>query len=190
MKTSTKIMIAAGAVALLQSAALFTMIEKRASILRGGKTVVLQTEPVDPRDLMRGDFVRLGYDISTLQRQDIKPVGQTLAGGTYVYVAVKPDGKGRFILSRADVAPIADLAADEVMLRGKLVFSSGVDGFENVSVEYGIERYYVPEGEGLVIEQAQGEHRIDAVLAVAENGAAQIRALNDGGKPLYKEPLY
>ena len=36
-------------------------IEKRASILRDGREIVLRTEPVDPRDLMRGDYVRLGY---------------------------------------------------------------------------------------------------------------------------------
>jgi len=31
-----------------------------------GKSVVLQTAPVDPRDIFRGDYVVLRYEISTL----------------------------------------------------------------------------------------------------------------------------
>jgi uncharacterized membrane-anchored protein len=37
------------------------MIESRAAILRDGTEIVLQVEPIDPRDLMRGDYVRLQY---------------------------------------------------------------------------------------------------------------------------------
>ena len=32
----------------------------------GGPGMVLKVEPVDPRELLRGDYVRLGYDISRL----------------------------------------------------------------------------------------------------------------------------
>ena len=39
--------------------------------LRFGTEVMLQTVPVDPRDLFRGDYVTLRYGISTLERSRI-----------------------------------------------------------------------------------------------------------------------
>ena len=56
--------IAAISVALLQTLVLGRMIESRAAILVSGTEVLLKTAPVDPRDLLRGDYVALSYDIS------------------------------------------------------------------------------------------------------------------------------
>lgn len=39
--------------------------------LRTGTEVILKTEPVDPRDLFRGDYVVLNYEISTLDLEEI-----------------------------------------------------------------------------------------------------------------------
>ena len=55
-----------GAAILLQCALLVLMVADRVRILREGREVTLQTRPVDPRDLLRGDYVVLGYDISQL----------------------------------------------------------------------------------------------------------------------------
>ena len=52
--------------ALLQTAVLGFMVESRASILRSGTDVRLKTLPVDPRDLLRGDYVILSYGISSI----------------------------------------------------------------------------------------------------------------------------
>ena len=43
-----------------------SMIMGRAAILRDGREIVLEVLPVDPRDLLRGDYVRLDYNISSL----------------------------------------------------------------------------------------------------------------------------
>ena len=43
------------------------MVWGRVSLLQNGTQVVLKTAPVDPRDLLRGYFVRLRYDISRLE---------------------------------------------------------------------------------------------------------------------------
>ncbi|AIJ53947.1 hypothetical protein C086_00847 [Brucella abortus F6/05-3] len=66
--TTNRKWLYAGAVlaALLQTGILYAGIEKRAAILRSGQDIVFQTEPVDPRDLMRGDYVVLGYEISNI----------------------------------------------------------------------------------------------------------------------------
>ena len=54
-------MAAAALTALIQCGILLYMIQSRASILQNGTEVTLKTEPVDPRDLLRGDYVVLGY---------------------------------------------------------------------------------------------------------------------------------
>ena len=48
-----------------------TMVWGRVSLLQNGTQVVLKTAPVDPRDLLRGYFARLNYDISRLKLNDL-----------------------------------------------------------------------------------------------------------------------
>ena len=55
-----------GVALLVQCALLILMVADRMQILREGREVTLQTQPVDPRDRLRGDYVVLGYDISQL----------------------------------------------------------------------------------------------------------------------------
>lgn len=99
--------VGAAITALLQTGILYAAIEKRASILRSGAEVTLQTEPFDPRDLMRGDYVVLAYEISSLARKEIG--GTPSAGSRAVYVAVKPDANGIARISRASFAPLSTL---------------------------------------------------------------------------------
>ncbi|WP_025091426.1 GDYXXLXY domain-containing protein [Brucella intermedia] len=180
--------VGAAITALLQTGILYAAIEKRAAILRSGAEVTLQTEPFDPRDLMRGDYVVLGYEISSLTRKEIG--GTPSAGSRAVYVAVKPDANGIARFSRASFAPLSDLAADEVQIRGEAAYSISDDPQSNVRLNFGIERYYVPEGQGRAIEDSQRERRITAVIAVDPKGAPVIKALQDDGRQLYQEPLY
>ena len=56
---------------LLQVAALAWMAIDREWILAKGQTVFLRTAPIDPRDIFRGDFVRLNYEISTLSGDEL-----------------------------------------------------------------------------------------------------------------------
>ena len=57
--------------------------------LRFGTEVMLQTVPVDPRDLFRGDYVTLRYGISTLERSRIW-FPYDVAQGYRVYVHIVP----------------------------------------------------------------------------------------------------
>ena len=60
----------------------------------------------------------------------------------------------------------------------------------NLTVSYGIERFYVPEGEGRPIEDGRNQGRVSVAVRVSEGGQAQIRALMLDNEPLYEEPLY
>ena len=56
---------------LILTAMLGTMVWSRISLLQNGTEVVLKTAPVDPRDLLRGYFVRLRYDISRMKLKEL-----------------------------------------------------------------------------------------------------------------------
>jgi uncharacterized membrane-anchored protein len=169
------------------------MIAGRAMVLRDGREVVLSVEPVDPRDLLRGDYVTLAYNISRL------PAGlftEIPAGGEgererTVHVRLKPDSDGVFqpVSARFDERPEAAPAADEVDIRGTARLRRAARA-EWVSVKYGIERFYVPEGEGREIERDLRQRSFRMKVAVAKDGTAQIRSFHDGETMLYAEPLY
>ncbi|MGH7004567.1 MAG: GDYXXLXY domain-containing protein [Alphaproteobacteria bacterium] len=177
------------AVALLQSGALYAMVEQRAAILRNGNDITLLTEPVDPRDFLRGDYVTLGYAISAIAAGDIAGTAPTARGAADIYVSVKRDGAGAWGFSAASWQRRDDLPEGEVQLHGQ-VRNVATPFPGKIRVNYGIERYYVPEGQGKAIEAQQRERRIEAVIAVSSEGDAQIRALKDNGAVLYEEPLY
>ena len=58
-----KTWIVIGAAA-LQFLVLAYMAGERELIFRTGQTIYLRTAPIDPRDVFRGDYVRLDYEIS------------------------------------------------------------------------------------------------------------------------------
>jgi uncharacterized membrane-anchored protein len=182
---------AAALAALVQCGILLYMIQSRASILQNGREVVLKTEPIDPRDLLRGDYVTLGYSISSFPAAEIEGGANTrLDESSPVYVALKKGADGIWEKSRASVSPIADLKPDEALIAGRSLYGFTPKSSDTVRVNYGIERFYVPEGEGRVIESERNERRIDAVIMVNAKGKAQMKRLMDAGAALYEEPLY
>ena len=57
----------------IQFAVLGWMAGQREWIVRTGPSVWLCTAPVDPRDPFRGDYVTLGYEISTIPAEKCGP---------------------------------------------------------------------------------------------------------------------
>lgn len=177
--------------ALLQSGVMLAGVQQRISILRSGTEVVLRSEPVDPRDLMRGDYVILGYEISRLPAKLISGEPPRKSGLNYIYVVVAKQADGLWTPQRAQYSRPDALKDGEVVLRGEVEAPIQIyDENSRVPVVYGIERYYVPEGEGLAVENAQRSGDVDIVLSVNEKGVAAIRALRIDGKQVFDEPLF
>jgi uncharacterized membrane-anchored protein len=189
MIASNRKYVFAAAAALIQTGVLAYMIESRASILRNGQEIVLETVPVDPRDLLRGDYVILSYPLSQIENAKIAGTMPPSNGSKPVYIALVPGEGGRHVFSRASWQPFADLMPGEVLLTGKTPEGFYI-GTETVPLTFGIERYYVPEGEGRPIEDGVREKAVDVLVAVAGDGRAQIKSLRLEGQTLYAEPLY
>jgi uncharacterized membrane-anchored protein len=151
-------------IVVVQVLVIIAMATGRERTLRGDEDVTLQTRPVDPRDLFRGDYVVLDYEIATIEtnRAD-RPF---LEPGDTVFVELVPRGD-TWIAGRVAWQPFDGV---EEMIRGTVVRA----GTETVQVEYGIEQYFVPEGRGQVVERAAD---VDVVVAIDGDGGAVIRHL-------------
>ncbi|HTO33472.1 MAG TPA: GDYXXLXY domain-containing protein [Pararhizobium sp.] len=184
-------LFAAILVALLQTAFLGYMIESRASILRNGVDVVLKTVPVDPRDLLRGDYVVLSYDISNISADKVTGGLPTEATDAQVSVRLEKQPDGFWTISEASFGTLAPKEGTVIARSSPFYFYPTADGSpSSVNVEYGIERYYVPEGDGLVLEEARNASALSVTASVDGGGRMQIRSIAIDGKPLYEEPLY
>jgi hypothetical protein len=180
-----------GAAALIQVCLVASMVIDRVNILRAGADVTLRTRPVDPRDFLRGDYVALDYDISNLPAGVVKA---PICKGATVYVKLVPNRDGFHEAVSVQTAPV-EVEAPEVLIRGHVTngFHCGSGGpayFGNLQVRYGLERYFVPEGEGRKLEGARSQRALAVVAAVTPTGRAAIRRLMFDGEPVYDEPWF
>ncbi len=191
--TGKKLIISAVVLALVQIGFLGWIIAGRAAILRNGTEVLLKVEPVDPRDLLRGDYVRLGYEISTIPAKlvvDLAP-GQTTTPGGRMLVRLKKDVDGYWRPVSAFLGtPGTRPGPDEADIAGMISGGWSIEGDSTLSPDYGIERFYLPEGEGRAIETDMRVRPFGVRVALARDGTPQIKALVDGDKTLFEEPLY
>jgi uncharacterized membrane-anchored protein len=182
-----------GAAALLQVVLLAMMVVDRAQILREGTEVTLQTRPVDPRDLLRGDYVVLGYDISQLPAGSLlyQPTG-TRNPVVFVKLAPNRDGLYEAISVHADAVAVT---SPEVLIRGRVAYGascgSGARAFcDKLQIRYNLESYFVPQGEGKRLEEARNQRKLTVVAAVLPSGRAAIKRLLVDGEPVYEEPWF
>ncbi len=188
---------ALAAVAVL-CAALLLLVEARARILRSGVEVRLRTAPVEPRDLFRGDYVVLNYDVSTVDEAGAASE-KPLRRGEPVFVRLRPGPDGFAQAVGLERAPPANPAGD-IVIRGQILSTGAclrndaglqdcARGRTGVRLAYGLESYFVPQGAGLAIERTD-RARVEVVAAVSSSGEAAIKRLLIDGKLVHAEPPY
>jgi uncharacterized membrane-anchored protein len=183
MSALVKTLLALAVVALAQTTVLGYMVINRVTLLHRGREIVLPIIPVDPRDLFRGEYVRLGYAIST--------VPMTLADGArpqrneVIYVVVEKNaGDEAWRAVRGTRTLPDDINPDQVVLKGRVLFGSAT----LQTVRYGIESYFVPQGEGPRLEALARNRKLAVLVAVDGAGNAAIKGLLIDGKLQYEEP--
>ena len=167
------------------------------------KIITLQTQPIDPRDIFRGDYVILDYEISHLTENTTKRNGSDKTTCCYyefwdetdkdVYVFLKPagdiwqafgisssyDGDNLFTNTDSNIPEF-------IRVKGKLTTVDNIeriDGEENfreLEITYGIENYFVQVDTGEMIETADD---VKVNVKVNKHGDSQIESLLvDGNK--------
>lgn len=135
-----------------------------------GTEIKLKTAPVDPRDFLYGDYVTLGYDISRLDASFWKDSSKKVENGDHVFVKLKATNSGVYEAVGVYAAK-PDVQPGETVLRGTVTSSWG----DEITISYGLEKYYVPEGTGQELEKQAGN--MIAKVKVASWGQARIEAL-------------
>jgi uncharacterized membrane-anchored protein len=163
-------------VLVLQAAWLLGMVATQEYALARGKAVLLKTQPVDPRDLLSGDYLMLRYKISDVPTNLLSPpMKRELPYGTKIFVAFAPGTNQFYVATRAGTNEFA-AAADEVLLQGEIA-NRWWNTTNSVHVEYGIERYYVAEGTGNL------RGKLTARAVVPASGHARLQQVFLDGKP-------
>lgn len=156
-----------------QLAVLGFMAAEREYIVRNGRTVYLRTAPVDPRDIFRGDYVALRYDINLI---DGKLLRDGLSSGAAwdlrklpVYtVLTERDGV-------AEAAYTTDRKPDGgLFIAGRIQWPAS----HGIWVRYGIESFYVEQGSGRELERLlptrAGRTRVEMQVRIGSGGQAVL----------------
>ncbi|MEZ2130604.1 MULTISPECIES: GDYXXLXY domain-containing protein [unclassified Sinorhizobium] len=176
-------------VAAVQTVILGYMIESRAAVLRNGTEILLKTAPIDPRDLLRGDYVTLNYDISSVPLSTLTGEIPAQPGEEVLSVRLRKQDDGFWAVAESSFGDLPP-APDSIVLHSLPFYNFATKRDDTARVDYGIERYYVPEGEGRALETARSDGRVSIAARVSEDGSAQIRSLLLDGQPVCEEPLY
>lgn len=174
----------------LQAALLAWIIADRALLLAGGEEVRLAVVPIDPRDLLRGDYVVLSYEISRLNEAELDGDAGFEPGST-IYVRVETEGA-----EWRAVAIYNQMPAEGFALRGTVERSVAAGGecagndCGVLTVEYGLERFFVPEGAGRELERLRNDQRMSVDIAVASDGRSALKRLLVDGEVRYEESLF
>ena len=111
-----------------------------------------------------------------------------------MFVKLAPGADGFYQMVSVHDEPVA-VSPSEVLIRGRVTSGAecGRTGHafcDSLRLRYGLERYFVPQGEGLAIESARNAGKVAVVAAVAADGRAAIKRLLIDGQPVYDEPLF
>lgn len=135
--------------------------------LKNGREIALKTVPIDPRDLLRGDYVILRYEVSTFEKAD-EEMPWYFSANQVVYAKIEETAGEWQVVAVGHEPPATGL-----YLRGraKSVFP------DRLEIAYGIESFFVPEGTGREYESARNRERLWARVSVSPHGVAYLKEL-------------
>ncbi|MBU3907200.1 MAG: GDYXXLXY domain-containing protein [Nanoarchaeota archaeon] len=129
------------------------------------KTVVLATQPVDPFDLVRGQYIVIRYEIGTI------PFINGAEVGGKVYVILKEDVNGTSIYKTESLDKPSN---DNLFIKGQIKSIYG----GSMRVEYGIEQYFFERGARFDTRQ------MTVKVKLSDMGGARIVELLQDGEPV------
>lgn len=181
-----------GLAILFQVGVVATMAISREWILATGKSYTFQTAPIDPRDIFRGDYVRLNYLFSSVpvSQLDEAILKGGLRKGQKVYLTLSKDINGVSRGERLLLTP----PQDKPFIRGYSLYHWPYRYYREqsaekrkkvrlwpVSIKYGIEQYYVEQGHGQELEKIRGSRNSFQLpmlvhVGVSDSGEAVLRS--------------
>ena len=139
-----------------------------------GKTLILATRPVDPFDILRGQYIIINYEISTI------PSIEGAKEKSNVYVLLKEEKSGDNKIWRYKNA-FLNKPKNGDFIKGNIKSIYG----DSMSIEYGTEQFFFERNAEFVTANMTVEVKVD------NSGQARIVELLMNGKSLnitYKKP--
>ncbi len=130
----------------LQVGLVLVMPLPNALIRAQGTTVYLATAPVDPYDILRGRYIRLGYELEDRSRLEALPGWEDSEAADTVFITITGDPENRTAWEavRIDPEPPAALGANERLIQAHNHFGWGFS--------LNLSEYYIPEAVGDALE--------------------------------------
>lgn len=149
---------------LMQLIVLSYMVYKPAKTLLSGESILVHVVPVDPRDLFRGDYVILSYEMSRVPDGKFE-TDRYENNGKPIYVTLEKDEDKKHWkpTDYSDKEPTG-----KKFIRGTLNWRQ---------ITYGIESYYLQEGTGKAYEEAVRSKKLSAEITIDESGQAYLKRL-------------
>lgn len=150
-------------------------------VLGSGTEILLQIQPIDPRDPLRGDYATFSYSISSLPSYSIE---NTVQNGDTVYVPISKTTK-YWVFTGGQISKTKPKGG--IFIKGKVVSggSSGLLGLNatqsNLLISYGIEQYFIPEGKGQTLNNFNGDAYTK--VAVDDEGNSVLKGIYINDKP-------
>ena len=136
-----------------------------------GETVLLRTQPIDPFDIFRGQYINIRYEITTIQNDASASIGDT------VYVLLQKESNTKFWIYKGVSITQPE---NDIFIKGSVKSISG----NSINIEYGIEQYFFERNAEFSIQNLSVEAKIDGF------GNSRIKQLMNNEKPIeikYKE---
>ncbi|MEM1503479.1 GDYXXLXY domain-containing protein [Domibacillus sp. 8LH] len=153
-------------VLVLQTAFLITTAWQKEQLLQKGEVAALELAPVDPRSLIQGDYVQLGYTIGTVYSDQFYNSSTAPPEGK-INVSLKPTSE--FISYNGKQIPVYQAETfTHQQPDGLFIEGSGRYG----TLTLGIEHFFIPENTGTKWEQ-----KTHAIIRIAENGDALLETI-------------
>ena len=136
-----------------------------------GKTYVLDTKPVDPLDMFKGQYISINYDISRISNLSAYGINasQELLGND-LYVILEKDSVGIYRAKNYSL----NMPASGDFIKGEIKYVYDNSMF----VSYGIEQYFLEKNAELSTQN------ITIEVKVSDSGKATISRLFQNGKSL------
>lgn len=136
-----------------------------------GTTVILKTQPVDPFDVLRGQYITINYEISMVN------LPTEAKEGDIIYVSLK---EGDDKIWHAEKASLGKPES------GIFIKGTARKSWRGMIVEYGIEQYFFERNAELPRQDLTVE------VKISSSGQARISKLLYQGKPVeikYQKPV-